>query len=374
MGQVYVDNAATTALDDRVKSAMVEAMGAYGNPSSLHSLGRKSKAIIEASRSTISTLFNCLPGEITFTSGGTESDNLAILGTVETGNIQTLISSELEHPAIIESISKAQRLFNVKVLWVNLLSDGAIDLAHLERLLAENKNTLVSLMHINNEIGNVLDIEKVGSLCHSYNAIFHTDTVQSVGHISLDLSNLPVDLISVSAHKIHGPKGIGFLYHKKGIKITAQFNGGKQEREIRGGTENILGIVGLVRALQISFDEFDTINALLQDLKSYFIAEISREFPPIRFNGKSGDLDNSSNTIVNVNFPSQENNELLLFQFDLNGILVSGGSACSSGSFTGSHVLKKLGVTGASVRFSFSKFNTKEEIDRVVEVLNNIIQ
>jgi cysteine desulfurase len=374
MGQVYFDNAATTALDDRVKSAMVEAMDAYGNPSSLHSLGRKSKAIIESSRANIGKLFNCLPSEITFTSGGTESDNLAILGTVEIGDIQTIISSRLEHPAIIDSISKAQKLFDVTVRWVNILANGDIDLAHLESLLSESKMALVSLMHINNEIGNVLDIVKVGELCHSYNAIFHTDMVQSVGHLPLDLGSLPVDLISVSAHKIHGPKGSGFLYHKKGTKITAQSNGGSQERDYRGGTENVLGIIGMAKALEISFNEFDAINASLLELKSYFITEISEKLPQVKFNGKTGDLENSSNSIINVNFPSQENNELVLFQFDLNGISVSGGSACSSGSFSGSHVLNQLGIGGASIRFSFSKFNTKKEIDRVLEVLKDIIQ
>ena len=374
MGSVYFDNAATTALESRVKSAMVEAMDAYGNPSSLHALGRKSKAIIELSRTNISKLFNCFPGEITFTSGGTESDNLAILGTVEAGGVQTIISSKLEHPAIVDSISKAQKLYNVKVLWVNLLADGVIDLVHLESLLSENKNALVTLMHINNEIGNVLDIQKVGELCHSYKAIFHTDTVQSAGHVPLDLKSLPVDLISVSAHKIHGPKGSGFLYHRKGINISAQSNGGSQERAVRGGTENILGIVGLAKALEISFIEFDSINATLLELKTYFIAQITEKLPQIGFNGRSGEANNSANNIVNVNFPNQENNELVLFQFDLNGISVSGGSACSSGSFSGSHVLNEIGVKGASVRFSFSKFNTKKEIDTVVEMLKDIFQ
>ena len=369
---IYFDNAATTALDSRVKEAILEGLEADGNPSSTHALGRKSKAIIESSRAEIAKLFTCHPSEIIFTSGGTEADNLAILGTVETAGINTIISSRIEHPAVIESIKKAEKLFNVTVKWVNIHDNGDIDLKHLEELLATWPKSLVSLMHVNNEIGNVLDIYKVGELCQLHSAIFHSDMVQSIGHFTLNLNKLPVDLVSCSAHKIHGPKGIGFLYRKKGVSLIAQLNGGKQEREARGGTENIIGIVGLAKALQIAITEEYEINTKISSLKEYFINQVQINFDSVLFNGNSGNLTDSVNAIVSLNFPKSSSNDMILFQLDLKGIFVSGGSACSSGSVSGSHVLNEINVKGASIRVSFSKENTKEEIDQVIQVLKEL--
>jgi cysteine desulfurase len=373
MAQIYFDNAATTRLSDGVKVAMVSAMDVFGNPSSVHSVGRKSKALIESTRTQISKYFNCQPGEIVFTSGGTEADNLAILGTIETEEISTIISSKLEHPAVVESILKAETLFHVNVKWVSILENGHIDLSDLKRLLTESPKALVSLMHVNNEIGNILDIQKVGELCQEHGAVFHSDMVQSVGRLPVDLSKLPVDLISCSAHKLHGPKGVGFLYHRKGTKLSPQSKGGKQEREYRGGTENLIGIAGFGKALEITFSEFDNMNARVLELKTYFISEITQNFKNLQFNGESGNTDSSVNTIVSLNIPNQMDNEMLLFQFDLKGIMVSGGSACSSGSLSGSKVLNEIGVEGASIRFSFSAENTKEEIDVVIRTLSEII-
>ncbi len=368
MTPIYFDNAATTAIGTRVKSVMVEAMELDGNPSSSHALGRKSKAALESARSSVAKLLGCQPGEIIFTSGGTEADNLAILGVVETGKVTAIISSPIEHPAILDSIKKAERLYGVEVYWVKHLPNGDVNLIHLEELLNSHPNSLVSLMQVNNEIGNILDVKTVGSLCQTYDAIFHSDMVQSFGHFPIDLSQLPVDLASCSSHKIHGPKGVGFLYRKKGVSLTTQSNGGKQEREARGGTENLIGILGFSKALEIAVTEMDEINSEIGELKKYFIQKMEANFDNVSFNGASGDLDGSVNSVVNVNF-SGANNDMVLFQLDLKGIYVSGGSACSSGAISGSHVLNELGVEGASIRFSFCKENTKEEIDTVISVL-----
>ena len=373
MEPIYLDNAATTALEPRVKQAMIEAMEADGNPSSTHGLGRKSKAIIESARTNVSNLFGCQAGEIIFTSGGTEADNLAILGTVETEKIETIISSPIEHPAIIDSIAKAKKLFNVNIAWVKLLDNGEIDLENLEELLKTNKNAFVSLMHVNNEIGNILDINAVGKLCASYGAVFHSDMVQSIGHFPINLNELPVDLASCSAHKLHGPKGTGFLYKRKGVALVSQSNGGKQEREARGGTENLIGIVGFTKALEISISELEDINGKVTALKKYFIEQLKERFDDILFNGNSADINNSVNSLVSVNFPNTENKDMILFQLDLKGIYVSGGSACSSGGVSGSHVLNEIGVEGASIRFSFNKENTKSEIDNVIKTLVEIV-
>jgi cysteine desulfurase len=369
MTTIYFDNAATTPIDPEVKGAMISAMDDFGNPSSVHALGRKSKSIIEAARKLICTELNCHPGEITFTSGGTEADNLAILGVMESGKIQHIISSKIEHPAVLESIKKAESQFEAKVHWVNFSDKGEIDLNHLESLLFEKSQALVSLMHVNNEIGSVLDVNRVGALCKEYNAIFHTDTVQSVGHFKFDLSEQPIDLLTGSAHKLNGPKGVGFLYHRKGVSIAPQTYGGKQERELRTGTENVVGIAGLGKSIELVYSNFDTINAHLTSLKTYLISELKKVQPNVVFNGNSGNIENSQNGIVNIHFPHLAQNDMLLFQLDLKGILVSGGSACNSGSVSGSPVLGQLGIEGANLRVSFGRSNTKEEIDRFIEVI-----
>lgn len=370
---INFDNAATTSLHPEVIAAMSNAMAMYGNPSSVHALGRKTKASIESERRKIAQFIGCTPGEIVFTSGGTESDNTAILGTIWGHNIRSVISSKLEHPAVLEAIKSAQDLFNVQAHWVRFSDQGEVDLVHLEELLQKNPKSLVSLMHINNEIGNILDINEVGKVCQKYEAIFHTDAVQSLGNQCLNLSELPVDLVSGSAHKIHGPKGMGFLYVRKGIKIHPWMMGGKQEREHRGGTENFLGIIGLGKAVETLQRDFEAKQKHLKNLKSYFIEQLKQVFPNMKLNGKSGDLENSSHAIVNVGFPDfASQKDLLLFQLDLKGIMVSGGSACSSGSVSGSHVLSAMGVQETSVRFSFGMDNTIEEIDNVIAQLRQI--
>lgn len=374
MDVVYFDNAATTPLDEEVLAAMQNAMLVYGNPSSLHADGRKAKALIESERRKIAQFLNCLPSEIVFTSGGTEADNLAVLGVVEANHISTIISSRLEHPAILESIKYAQSKFNTHVIWVNVLDDGSIDYSHLKELLSNNPKSLVSLMHVNNEIGNITDLQKIGEWCQEYKAIFHTDAVKSLGHLKIDLNELGIDLLSGSAHKIYGPKGVGFLFIRKGVKLSSQILGGKQEREARGGTENTIGIAGLGQAIDVLSSTITETNKYIAALKQYFISELKERVPSAKFNGQSENDSHSSNAIVSVNFMGLSTNELLLFQLDLNGVMVSGGSACSSGSLKGSHVLKTLGVDGASLRFSFSKYNTKEEIDFVIDSLWAIVK
>jgi len=369
MDMVYFDNAATTPLDTEVIAAMQNAMTNYGNPSSLHAAGRKAKASLESTRRIIAKFLTCSPSEIVFTSGGTEADNLAILGVLEANKIEAVISSLLEHPAVLESIKQAEKLFGVKSLWVRVLDDGAIDLEHLKELISSNPNSLVTLMHVNNEIGNISDVDRIGELCQEHGAIFHTDAVQSLGHLPINLSSTKIDLLSGSAHKIHGPKGVGFLFIRKGVKLNSQMSGGKQEREARGGTENTIGITGLGKAIEVLSEKFEENNAYISNLKQYFITELTDKIPTVKFNGQSGNVSHSSIAIVNINFTGLESNELLLFQLDLNGVMVSGGSACSSGSLQGSHVLKEIGEEGASLRFSFSKYNTKEEIDYVINSL-----
>ncbi len=374
MDIVYFDNAATTPLIPEVVDAMQNAMTLQGNPSSSHAAGRKAKALIEGERRKIASFLGCSAGEIVFTSGGTEADNLAILGTVEANNIQTIISSKLEHPAVVESINYAQGRFGTQVFWLNTLPDGSLDLNQLKDLLENNSSCLVSLMHVNNEIGNIADLHRIGNLCKVNGAVFHTDAVQGVGHLAIDLSQLPVDLLSGSAHKINGPKGSGFLFVRKGMKIATQTYGGKQEREHRVGTENLIGIAGLGMAIQCWSDNFDENIQKLTTLKSYFISALQRNFKGVEFNGKSGDLKSSSSAILSVNFPDLESNELLLFQLDLSGVMVSGGSACSSGSIQGSPILAELGRKGASIRFSFSPENTQEEVDFTINKLREIIK
>jgi len=369
MPQIYFDNAATTVLDEEVKASMIQAMDVFGNPSSVHALGRKTKGLIEGERRKIADFFHCEPKEIVFTSGGTEADNLAILGVAGSGKIQTIISSKIEHPAVIASIDRAEQLYGIQVKWVNLLAHGEIDFDDLQRLLEDSEDVLVSLMHVNNELGNILDLERAVRLCKEHDALLHTDTVQSVGHLDLDLSKLKVDLMTCSGHKIHGPKGTGFLFVRSGTPIQALMNGGKQEREIRGGTENFIGIMGFAKALELTFHDYEKRNAYVLELKRYFKDQLEQKIPGVRFNGLSGDLENSVNSVLSVNFPDHKQNEMLLFQLDLKGIMVSGGSACSSGSIGGSSILNQIGVTGASARFSFSQHNTKEEIDTAIKAI-----
>ncbi|SFT12058.1 cysteine desulfurase family protein [Sphingobacterium wenxiniae] len=372
--QVYLDNAATTPIDPEVIQVMTETMQeSFGNPSSIHSHGRQVKTIVEKARKTVATLLKASPSEIFFTSGGTEADNMAIVRSIVDLGITHAISSPLEHHAVLHTLEEQEKLGRIQLDFVHLDPQGNIDLTHLRELLANNPRTLVSLMHANNEIGNLTDIKQVGEICKEFNAVFHSDTVQTMGHYVHDLSDLHVDFITGAAHKFHGPKGVGFIYINGRNKIKPLLYGGAQERNMRGGTENVYGIVGLAKALELCYQEMEEHQQHIQGLKDYMKVELSKAIPDVCFNGNI-DADNSLYTVLNVSLPCTHIADMLLFSLDIAGISASGGSACSSGSEIGSHVLKALDCnpTRPSVRFSFSKYNTKEEIDFTVKTVKEL--
>jgi cysteine desulfurase len=369
--KVYLDNAATTRLDDKVFDAMVPFMKEeYGNPSSIHAFGRKTRSAIEVARKTVAKLLNVSPSEIFFTSGGTEADNMAINQSIDTLGITHAITSKIEHHAVEHTLQILEKAGKVKLSWVNVDEKGNVDLNHLEELLKTNERSLVSLMHANNEIGTLLPLERVGEICEKYDAVFHSDTVQTMGHYSMDLQKIKVHFVTCAAHKFHGPKGVGFLYIKHNIKIKPMILGGAQERNMRGGTECTQGIIGLAKALEICYEEMDEHIAHIQGLKNYMKEQLEKAIPGIEFNGETGNA-NSLYTVLNCRFPAHPDAEMMLFNLDIAGIAASGGSACSSGSNQGSHVLRGIGTdtSRASIRFSFSKYNTKEEIDYTIEKL-----
>lgn len=374
---VYLDNAATTPLDREVYEAMTSFMlEHFGNPSSIHSHGSKVRSAIEQARKKIALTFNTSPSEIFFTSGGTESDNTAIRCAIQTHGIQHAITSKLEHHAVLHTLEELAKQNAVRLSIVKHDAQGNIDLNHLEELLQANPNSLVSLMHGNNEIGNILPIETVGEMCEQYGAFFHSDTVQTVGHYRIDLQKVKVHSIVGAPHKFHGPKGVGFLYVRNDKKIHPFVTGGAQERNMRGGTENVYGIVGMAKAVELCYQHLDEHTNYIKGLKAYMTERLKATFDNIQFNGVSGDIDNSLYTVLNVSFPASEANEMLLFNLDIHRISASGGSACSSGSSVGSHVLAALPTTAGrgNVRFSFSKYNTKEEIDYTIAKLGEIFQ
>ncbi|HCW07973.1 MAG TPA: cysteine desulfurase [Cytophagales bacterium] len=375
--RVYLDNAATTPLDHEVFEAMKPFMlEDFGNPSSIHAHGRKVRAAIESARKKVAELLNCTPGEIIFTSGGTEADNAIIRGAIQTYNIKHAISSPIEHHAVEHTLELLHRQGAIELHVVRLTEKGHIDLAHLESLLKEFPNALVSLMHANNEIGNLLNIQKVGELCQQYNAYFHSDTVQTMGHYEHDMKQLKVHGLTAAAHKFHGPKGVGFMYINKDKKIKPLVHGGAQERNMRGGTENTYGIIGLAKALEICYREMAEHEAHIVKLKNHMIEKLKANIPGVSFHGDSDNLNQSLYTVLNVSFPESEENEMMLFNLDLQGISASGGSACSSGASTGSHVLGALYPNSkrGAVRFSFSKYNTVEEIDFTVEKVSELVK
>jgi cysteine desulfurase len=374
--KVYLDNAATTKLDPVVLDAMMPYLTEeFGNPSSIHSHGRKTRSAIEAARKSVAKLLNVSPAEIFFTSGGTEADNMAINQTIETYGIKHAISSKIEHHAVEHTLQVLEEQGKIKLSWVNIDSKGNVDLNHLEELLKTNDRTLVSLMHANNEIGTLLPIVKVGEICEKYNAIFHSDTVQTMGHYQIDLQKIKVHFITCAAHKFHGPKGVGFLYVNHSVKIHPMIHGGAQERNMRGGTENTYGIVGLAKALELCYNDIDGHINHIRGLKNYMKSELEKHIPGIQFNGETGD-ETSLYTVLNCLFPEHPDAEMLLFNLDISGISASGGSACSSGSNQGSHVLRGISadMSKASVRFSFGRFTTKEEIDFTVNKLKEIFK
>jgi len=366
--RVYLDNAATTPLDPEVMKEMCKVMeNTYGNPSSIHSHGREARTLIERSRKTVANLLGTSPSEIFFTSSGTEADNMAIRCGIVDHNIKHAITSRIEHHAVIHTFEALEKAGVVKLSFVNLDSKGNIDYEHLETLLKDNERSFVSIMHANNEIGTLSDIERIGDLCETYNAIYHCDTVQTMGHYKHDLSKLKAHFVVCSAHKLHGPKGVGFLHINHRIKIKPLIYGGAQERNMRGGTENIYGIVGLAKALDMAYAEMEQHQQHIQGLKTYMIDQLKESITGIEFNGETAP-DKSLYTVLNVSFPEMEMADMLLFNLDIAGISASGGSACSSGSDIGSHVLTAIGASPSrpSVRFSFSKNTTKEEIDYTV--------
>jgi len=372
--RVYLDNAATTPLDAEVMSVMCNVMEShFGNPSSIHAYGRESRALVEKSRKTIANLLHTSPAEIFFTSSGTEADNTAIRCGIIDNNITHAITTPLEHHAVIHTLEAMEKAGNIKLSFVNVDSKGNLDYAHLEKLLQDNERSFVSLMHANNEIGTLTDIERVGDLCELYNAIFHCDTVQTMGHYPHDLGKLKVHFLVCAAHKFHGPKGVGFLHINHKIKIKPLIYGGSQERNMRGGTENVYGIAGLAKALELAYADMGQHQTYIQGLKSYMIDQLKENIPGVLFNGEIAE-DKSLYTVLNVSFPETDIADMLLFNLDIAGIAVSGGSACSSGTDIGSHVLAGIGAsaTRPSVRFSFSKYNTKEEIDFVVNKLREL--
>lgn len=372
--RVYLDNAATTAIDEQVLQEMMVVMReAYGNPSSIHADGRKVRTIIEKARKKVASLLNTSPAEIFFTSGGTEADNTAIKRGILDNKLSHAISSPLEHHAVLHTLQELEKEGIIRLTLLDVDSKGHIDLFQLEKLLQENPRSFVSLMHANNEIGTVTDIQKVSDICAAYGALFHTDTVQTMGHFVHDLRELKVDFLAGAAHKFHGPKGVGFLYINHEVKIKPFINGGAQERNMRGGTENVYGIVGLAKALEIAYEHMAEHRAYIQGLKDYMRKELVQHIPGVSFNGEQV-TDQSLYTVLNVSFPPTDLADMLLFNLDISGISASGGSACSSGSNIGSHVLTAIGVDAnrPSVRFSFSKFNTKEEIDFTVSKLKEV--
>lgn len=376
MARVYLDNAATTILDRRVIEAMEPFFtGKYGNPSSIHANGREVRTAIEEARRKIAELLCAAPSEIFFTSGGTEAINTVLRSLPGKHSIQHVISSPIEHQAVLHTLEYLEQTGDVQVHFVNLNNRGQIDLNHLEELLVAYPGSLVSLMHANNEIGNILNIDVVADLCARYRAWFHCDTVQSIGHLPFNLSQQGVHAIAGSAHKFHGPKGIGFMYIDADLDVSPLLVGGGQERNMRGGTENVYGIIGLARALELAYDEREKTTEHLTALKNYAIKLLTSELNGVVFNGMSAGRDDGLSKILSIGLPGMGENEMLIFNLDINGISVSGGSACASGSSIGSHVLNALEIPSdmATIRISFSKFNTNEEIDIFVQKLKMII-
>ncbi len=365
---IYLDNAATTPLHPQALEAMTPfLLNHYGNPSSKHGPGREAKAALDNSRKRIAKLLNASPDEIIFTSGGTEADNIALVSAVTCNRIDHVITTPFEHHAVLHTLKSLNKQYHTRVSFIKFDEYGNLDLKHLEFLLCTNTRNLVSVMHANNEVGNLNDVEKIGELCEKYNALFHTDTVQTIGHYRHDLSKLKVHFLAASAHKFHGPKGVGFLYCRKGQQLNRLIHGGGQEGGFRAGTENIPGIVGMTKALELAYAQIDNDAAYIENLKDHLIQSLTDVLPGITFNGNSTNLHKSLYTVLSVSLPTAEID--LLHYLDAEGIAVSGGSACSGGA--PSHVLKALGtdLSRTTIRFSFSKFNTTEELDYVVEKL-----
>ncbi|MBX2905968.1 MAG: cysteine desulfurase [Taibaiella sp.] len=377
MNRIYFDNAATTSLDPEVLESMMPFLTEkFGNPSSVYSYGRETKLAIENARKTVAKILNASPGEIFFTSGGTESTNTAITAAIRDLGCKHIITSPLEHHATLHTVEHMEHFGMAKLSYVKLTDKGHIDLVHLEELLAGSPDrTVVTLMHANNEIGNLLKIKAVGELCRKYDAIFHSDTVQTVGHYPFDLKNLYIHFLNGAGHKFHGPKGVGILYVNENITIKPYINGGSQERNMRAGTENLYGIVGFAKALEKATERYEQDSEYVNGLKMYMAEQLKAAFPAVEFNGDT--FGSSLYTVLNVSFPMNEKSDMLLFNLDMAGICVSGGSACTSGANSVSHVIKAINNGHSTevvpIRFSFSRHNTKAEVDAVLEKLKELV-
>jgi cysteine desulfurase len=375
MQRIYLDNAATTRLDPEVLEAMLPILqDGFGNPSSIHAHGREIRSVVERARKSIAGMLNTSPSEIFFTSGGTEADNTAIVSSIHTFGLKHAITSKIEHHAVLHTLEHLAKLGEIKLSYVDLDEKGHINMAHLAELLQNNSRSLVSLMQANNEIGNLIDLNEVGEICQQYDAIFHSDTVQTVGHFKHDLQATKADFIVGAAHKFHGPKGIGFLYVSNRLKINPFIHGGAQERNMRGGTENVYGIVGLAKALEVAYRDMEAHRQHIEALKLRMKTKLQENIAGISFNGDSANFDKSNYIVLSASFPERADSDMLLFNLDIAKVSCSGGSACSSGTNIGSHVLNQLNIAEnrGNVRFSFSKFNTEAEVDYTINLLTEM--
>ena len=373
--RVFLDNAATTPMDPEIIDMMSDMMKShFANPSSVHSFGRESKIVVENARKIIAKLLNTAPGTIFFTSGGTEADNMAIKCGIHDHKITHAITSKISHHAVLYPLQDLEKEGVIKLSYVDIDKDGVISLSHLKELLESNDRTFVSIMHANNEIGTMQDIKAIGDVCKDYNAIFHSDTVQTMAHFPFDIQELNIDFMAASAHKFHGPKGVGFVYISEDIQIKPLLRGGGQERNMRAGTENISGIAALTMAMEMAYENLEEETIYIKGLKKYMIEKLQAEIADVQFYGKCTDLDNSLYTILSCHFPETDIAEMLLFNLDILGVACSGGSACASGGSKSSHVLSGINPESKrpGIRFSFSKYNTKEDIDFAVDKLKEL--
>ena len=373
--KVYLDNAATTPIAPEIIEMMSQMMKThFANPSSVHSFGRESKIIVESARKRIAKLLNTSPGSIFFTSGGTEADNMAIKCAIHDHKITHAITSKISHQAVLYPLQDLDKVGVIKLSYIDIDKDGAVSLSHLKELLKDNSRTFVSIMHANNEIGTLEDLKQIGEICKEYNAIFHSDTVQTIGHYPFNMQDLNVDFMAASAHKFHGPKGVGFIYISENIKIKPLIRGGGQERNMRAGTENIYGIAALAMAMEMAYEHLEEEVKYIKGLKKYMIEKLQTEIEDVQFYGKCTDIENSLYTVLSCNFPETDIAEMLLFNLDILGVACSGGSACASGGSKGSHVLTEIAPNSKrpGIRFSFSKYNTKEDIDFTVAKLKEL--
>jgi cysteine desulfurase len=371
--RIFFDSAATTQVFPEVAEAMCQSLlHNYGNPSSIHELGRHARVEVERSRRIVASLLNAQPGEIFFTSGGTEANNAILWGCCKDLGRHHFISSPLEHPSVLQALMALEKYMACRISYVNTDAKGIVDLVHLNHLLAANPNSVVSLMHANNEIGNILPVTQVGVLCKQYGALFHCDTVQTIGKYDINMHDVPVDYAVISAHKFHGPKGVGAMFVRNGKAFLPFTTGGAQERNMRAGTENVSGIIGLAKALEMACEERETIQAKILKIRDFLLYRLPEEIPGMTFNG---DVNGSViHTILNISLPQGIDADLLLPRLDMAGICVSTGSACSSGSNKPSHVLTALGIDQKipNLRISFSRYNTLDEAKRLLEVLKEI--